>query len=127
MTALSPRQLFLLDLACRPIDEAFDGSVYLVGTAVQRQPHRDVDVRAMLPDKQFDRLLRAVGMPGITLFGMAIGQYLADLTGLPIDFQFQRQTEANEKHDGMRNPLGTRTLDEFVGDAPPKRTEPWKR
>ena len=28
------------------------------------------------------------------------------MTGLPIDFQIQRQSEANEKHDGPRSALG---------------------
>jgi hypothetical protein len=110
--------MFLLDLACQPIEEAFGfGSLYLVGTATERGPHRDVDVRLILDDKRHDKLCKAIGRKGIALLGLTIGQYLASLTGLPIDFQVQRRTEANVLHSGMRNPLGTRSLDNFRGDA----------
>jgi hypothetical protein len=120
MSALSPRQMFLLDLACQPIAEAFGGGVYLVGTAVTRGPHRDVDVRAILSDKQHDKLRKAIGYDGIALMGLTMGQYLHSLTGLPIDFQLQRTTEARARHPGgIRNPLGTRGLHNYKGDAQP--------
>jgi hypothetical protein len=115
--------MFLLDMACRPINQALGErgyGCYLVGTAASRQPYRDVDVRLMLSDKKHDRLRKAVGYDGIAFLGLAIGQYLASLTGLPIDFQIQRQTEANHHHPGgMRNPLGKRTMKNFKGDAQP--------
>lgn len=120
MSALSPRQMFLLDLACKPIAEAFDHSVYHVGTSAERQEYRDVDVRAILTDEHYDRLSKALGLDGIAFLGLAIGEYLHSLTGLPIDFQIQRQTEANDRHGGkMRNPLGLRSLTDFRGDAAP--------
>jgi len=119
MSALSPRQMFLLDLACKPITEAFGDGVYHVGTSAARQEYRDVDVRLMLSDKKFDRLEKAIGTKAVAFLGLAIGQYLASLTGLPIDFQVQRQTEANNYHGRkFRNPLGVRTLVNFKGDAP---------
>jgi hypothetical protein len=38
MSALSPRQMFLLDNACAPLRQAFpDYGPYLVGTAGQRE------------------------------------------------------------------------------------------
>jgi hypothetical protein len=125
MSALSPRQMFLLDLACQPLSEAFDsdGHAYLVGTAMQPRdgkPPRDIDVRFIMGDKKHDQLRKAIGYDGIAFLGLAIGQYLASLTGLPIDFQIQRQTEANHHHPGgMRNPLGHRNLANFKGDSPP--------
>lgn len=120
MSALSPRQMFLLDQACKPINEAFgDFGCYLVGTASKRQAYRDVDVRFIMTDKQFDRLHKAVKDVGLAFLGLSIGQYLASLTGLPIDFQIQRMTEANHHHPGgFRNPLGHRSLASYVGDAP---------
>lgn len=119
MSALSPRQMFLLDMACRPVSDALDGGVYMVGTATERGPYRDVDVRAIMRDKRYDRLERAIGGEGIAFLGLAIGQYLASLTGLPIDFQVQRMTEANAHHgDKMRNPMGKRSMRSFAGDAP---------
>lgn len=121
MSALSPRQMFLLDMACYPISQAFDNwGTYLVGTAVlprDGQPPRDIDVRSIMRDEAHDKLTEAIGADGIAFLGLAIGQYLASLTGLPIDYQIQRQTEANALHDGMRNPLGGRTLANYRGDA----------
>jgi hypothetical protein len=121
VSALSPRQMFLLDMACHPINEAFgEYGTYLVGTAMSPrngQPPRDIDVRTIMKDKHYDKLTRAIGLPGVAFLGLAIGQYLASLTGLPIDYQIQRMAEANVLHEGMRNPLGSRTLDRFKGDA----------
>lgn len=121
MSALSPRQMFLLDIACYPISRAFDQwGTYLVGTAVQPrggQAPRDIDVRSIMRDEAFDKLADAIGLDGIGFLGLAIGQYLASVTGLPIDYQIQRQTEANALHDGPRNPLGDRDLSRFRGDA----------
>ncbi len=120
MSALSPRQMFELDLACKPIRAAFDSQmcgVYLVGTAGVRGPYRDVDVRLMLADGYYDTLADAIGPPAIAFLGLAIGRYLASMTGLPIDFQIQRTTDANAKHAGPRNPLGARSLLNFAGDG----------
>lgn len=126
MTALSPRQMFLLDLACQPIQDTF-GHVYLVGTAAEKREKvrdtgfRDVDVRVMLSDKRYDRMVKAMGQDAMAFLGLAIGQYLASITDLPIDFQFQRTTEANDRHRGVRNPLGFRGMENFGGDATPER------
>ncbi len=120
MSAFSPRQMFLLDQSCKPIYEAFGqyGDIYLVGTSASRQEYRDVDVRLMVSDKRYDKIIKAMGRSGIIFISLAIGQYLASMTNLPIDFQIQRTTEANE-HKGLRNPLGCRSLASYVGDAMP--------
>lgn len=146
MTSLSPRQMFLLDLACKPICEAFGEPPYLVGSAQAPRSDgehpRDVDVRLILDDDTYSGLYGPLGQQGIAFLGLAIGQYLASLTDLPIDFQIQQRTAANEHH-GMtvrhdhtdpvvgcrceekrghqvrpRNPLGGRRLGEFAGDSP---------
>jgi hypothetical protein len=120
VSALSPRQMFLLDSACQPLMEVFGWSTYLVGTAMaprDGQPPRDIDVRTIVDDKQYDRLRKAIRKKGLAFLGIAIGQYLASLTGLPIDYQIQRRTEANALHAGQRNPLGHRNLDNYKGDA----------
>jgi hypothetical protein len=117
MSALSPRQMFLLDEACRPIRQAFGTAPYLVGTAGERGPYRDVDVRLMLDDFAYDQLGK-LGPATIPFLGLAVGEYLAARTGLPIDFQIQRTAEANAAHSGQRNPLGVRTLANYGGDAP---------
>lgn len=121
MSAFSPRQMFLLDEACKPIAKAFGENPYLVGTAVTRESgYRDVDVRLMLDDAKYDALAAAASPNGMAFFGLAIGEYLASRTGLPVDFQIQRLTEANRNHNGMRNPLGRRKLSSYRGDAVPE-------
>jgi hypothetical protein len=112
--------MFLLDQACQPLREAFpDYGPYLVGTATERGPFRDVDVRLIMEDEAFDKMAEGIGMAAIWFLGLGLGQYLASLTGLPIDFQFQRATEANAIHgEKMRNPLGLRHLFNYEGDAP---------
>jgi hypothetical protein len=113
--------LFRLDLACKPIAEAFGCEPYLVGSVQDRTAHArsDVDVRLILSDKKYDRLIKTPQMR--TMLDMAFSGYLRDLTGLPVDFQIQRMAEANERHKGkQRNPLGGRTLPNWVGDSTPK-------
>ena len=76
-------------------------------------------MRLILADERYGRLRKAVGKRGLALLGLAIGEYLAARTGLPIDFQIQQQTAANHHHPGgMRNPLGLRHLGNYGGDAP---------
>jgi hypothetical protein len=112
---LSVSQFHALDLACTRIREAFKSPPYLVGSVMERPDFRDVDVRLMLDDEEYAKLPRDQW----TVFGLAVSAWLSAFTGgLPIDFQFQQQTAANEKFgEGKRNPLGTRTLRSFTGDA----------
>lgn len=123
MSAFSPRQMFLLDLACKPIEEGI-GATFHVGTSAHgRTEYRDVDVRTILADEQYDALADAIEPAGVAFLGLAIGEYLHSLTGLPIDYQIQRQTEANAQHPWSRNPLGVRDLSNFRGDAAPAARE----
>lgn len=126
MGSLSPRQLFNLDQACKPIAEVFGVPPYLVGSSAahEKRRYRDVDVRLILVDAQFDQLRSVLGDGGIAFLGFVIGQYLEGKTNLPIDFQVQRMTEANRWHTGARNPVGCRGLDEFKGDATPVSVPP---
>lgn len=126
MSNLSPPRLYALDAACRPISEAFGFGVgpYLVGSVQERTagPSSDVDVRLILPDKQYDRLFAKQSPEFRTLLDLAFSGWLAAQTGLPIDFQIQRRTEANELHPKPRNPLGGRKLTAWLGDATPAPT-----
>lgn len=120
--ALSPRQMFLLDSACWPLRHAFPGhhGPYLVGSAMTGERSagaRDIDVRHIMEDEAYDAMVQALGIDSVRFLGIAIGQYLASITGLPIDFQFQQMTAANEDHDGPRNPLGIRAMGNYLGDA----------
>jgi len=98
--ALGPHQSFALNLACIPLRDAF-GTPYLVGSVFTRRHPRDIDVRLILPDDD-----STLSNPFRRQFlGHAITAYLTALTGLPIDFQFQSQTEAKSE-DGTRSALG---------------------
>lgn len=125
MSALSPPMLHRLDLACKPIADLFPfgSGPYLVGSVQERTagPSSDVDIRLILADKNYDRLMKGTPDGFATLLDFALSAYLRELTGLPIDFQVQRRTEANERHAGkQRNPLGRRRLNNWLGDARPE-------
>lgn len=104
-------EFFELNQACRTIVEAYGVCVYLVGSALERRDYRDVDIRCILNDEDFDQKY-----PGITgnfsfdarwsLDCSAISLFLSKHSGLKIDFQFQRQTQANEEYDGARSAVG---------------------
>ena len=125
MSTLSPPLLHRLDLACKHISECFGGfsGPYLVGSQQERTagPGSDVDLRLILPDDEYDALFAGAPKGFATLLDFALAAYVRELTGLPIDFQVQRMTEANAKHAGLqRNPLGRRHLTNWTGDARPE-------
>src|SRR5262245_51841555 len=81
---------------------AFGRPGYLVGSAIrEKSGWRDVDVRMILADEEWDAM--GLGEPrnthfnpkwvALTLAFSALGQRI---TGLPIDFQLQRQSDANQ-------------------------------
>lgn len=132
-TGLSPRQMYRLDMACSAIYEAFvDGKgpmtgLYLVGSVVKGDNsagRRDVDVRLMLDAPEYAALVDAIGINAVRFLGIAIGDHLATVTEVPIDFQIQQTQAANEKHGAYRNPLGCRSLGHFIGDGEPEKEEP---
>ncbi|MEU1663574.1 hypothetical protein ABZ547_08160 [Streptomyces sparsogenes] len=95
----------------REIEEAFGHLPYLVGSAMTGKTWRDVDVRLMLPDEEFDALFPDHLKPSRcdgkwSLLCAAISELGRIRTGLPIDFQIQRTTDANELYDGPRGALG---------------------
>jgi hypothetical protein len=92
------------------VQDYFGHVAYHVGSSLSSKEWRDVDVRLMLPDDEFDELFGVVKssevnpkLAAITLAFSALG---SQMTGLPIDFQIQPTTWANERYGGqMRNPL----------------------
>lgn len=107
---------FLLEKECQFLHQAFGGfGCYLVGSALERPDWRDVDVRFIMTDEEFETLFPDAG--GVErcrwefdarwiLLTTAISAHLSRATGLPVDFQFQPQTHANARHKGPRNALG---------------------
>lgn len=120
LRALTPLDQWRLSVACEPICEWL-GTPYLVGSVWDRRDPGDIDVRVILADSEFDALFGT--RPGLwSLLCLATATYLQRETGLPIDFQVQRQTEANEKHPGKRSALGL-PKDVFAGGGDGTRWE----
>lgn len=102
-----------LKLACEPINRAFGGGygIYHVGSSITRHDYRDVDVRLILDDAEFERLFGTGKKSPSTLdlwFLMcwAISEWMKHRTGLPVDFQIQSMAMANTpENDGPRNGL----------------------
>jgi len=108
MTYLTATQFTRLNDVCVPVRAAFGHGPYLVGSATEHAGFRDVDLRVIMPDDEFDALFAGRAMVW-SITCQAISHMLADWSGLPIDFQIQRMTEANEKYpDGPRHPMGLR-------------------
>jgi len=124
MSTLSPPVLHRLDLACKHIREVFGGfsGPFLVGSVQERTagPGSDVDLRLILDDDAYDALMAGTPNGFATLLDFALSAYVREQTDLPVDFQVQRMTEANDRHGGkQRNPLGGRSLTNWLGDARP--------
>ena len=86
------------------VADYFGHPPYHVGSSLKSKDWRDVDVRLILPDDEFAErfgleLFAEVNpkLAAVTLAFCALGQ---QMTGLPIDFQIQQQTHANEKYGG---------------------------
>lgn len=94
--------------------DAFGETAYHVGSSLYGKTWRDVDVRLMLDDDEFHALFPGYQSAGQAdakwgLVCAAISALGQQQTGLPIDFQIQSATDANEKfgrgNGNGRNPL----------------------
>jgi len=107
-----------LNMFGRIIHDAFGEFAYHVGsslTAKKGEPWRDVDVRLILDDDEFDRMFPGIDDPGRVVLhyrhqALAVvwSEFGSNMTGLPIDFQIQQMTYANTNAEceGPRSPLG---------------------
>ena len=88
-------------------------SPYLVGSVNERPDFRDVDLRIILPDAVFDRWWS--DPVRLRTLNHALSTWGQRETGLPIDCQVQRQTEASEQFGKkFRNPMGDRDWTRIV-------------
>ncbi len=103
-----------LDLFGLVVQDAFGHRPYLVGSAVEGKQWRDVDVRLILPDDEWEGLFGPAlhqGSPdpkwsSVCMAYSALGK---EMTGLPIDFQIQSRSHANGCYgDQRRDPLAIR-------------------
>jgi len=120
-------EFFCLNGACRIVEEAFNFShgTYLVGSSLHKRDYRDVDVRTILPDVEYDRLFpEKFGSdwrhPLWSFMCSSMSLYLSRHSGLKIDFQIQRMTEANAEYPSPEHERCA--IGQFVYRAPPKET-----
>lgn len=104
---LTVSQNFDLNVACKALD-VFDAyGVFHVGSSLTVPDYRDVDLRCILPNKEFDQMFHGEQRDAkLKFLNVAISEWIQARTGLPIDFQFQRMTDANEEFKGTRNAVG---------------------
>ena len=101
---LTMTQSYNLSLACQSL-RSFGAGTYLVGSILEKPDYHDVDLRCILFDDEYDRMFgdKKVGRSQLAFLNTAISEWFANRAGLPVDFQFQRMTEANEQFKGPRN------------------------
>lgn len=105
---LTVREQYNLNTACRSLT-CFGFGTYLVGSVMHRRDYHDVDLRCILEDGEYDKMFgtdEKAAEKRLHFLNAAVSEWLAARTGLPIDFQFQRQTEANAKFPGPRSFMG---------------------
>lgn len=103
------------------VESAFGAQCYQVGSSLNSKTWRDVDVRLILPDYVYEEMF---GKPDDAFRNsrwvahvLAFSSLGREMTGLPIDFQIQQQTDANTRYKGhQRNWIG----------AVPHRFVDWK-
>ena len=102
----------LLDEFGSQVWAAFGHPPYHVGSSLTSKTWRDVDVRLILPDDEYaawgfgDDAARPSHNEKWVSFVLAYSALGKAITGLPIDFQIQQQTYANEHYKGPRGALG---------------------
>jgi hypothetical protein len=99
-----------LDQFGQHLFEAFGETPFLVGSALYGKEWRDVDVRVILDDDVFDNMFPGwIGAGQNDMRWSIVCAAFSELgrarTGLPIDFQIQRMTDANASYQGPREPL----------------------
>lgn len=102
----------LLDRWGREVYEAFHSRPYLVGSVGRGERQwRDVDVRVCVPDEgawlvEFDDITDAIQSLRLRTVNLAVSLWGRQVTGLPIDFQFQPDAEFHAYDGQIRGALG---------------------
>lgn len=106
-----PTALLLHEFGSKVWD-AFGHVPYHVGSSLElKTGWRDVDVRLILPDDEYAAM--GLGKPNLPSHNakwvalcLAFSELGKIMTGLPIDFQIQQMSRANEDHDKPRSAIG---------------------
>jgi hypothetical protein len=111
-SSLGPHDFMLLDQWARQLYDAFAVRPYLVGSVRRGERQwRDVDVRILLPEGaawlgEIDGLSDTIVSLRLRTVNLAISLWGRQVTGLPIDFQFQPDAEFHAHDDEGRSALG---------------------
>ena len=112
--------VFRLEQACQQLNDAYKHPIWFmgifrVGSSLERPDWRDIDVRMILADEYFEHLFPNASDRGAwefdplwLLLTISISGWLSQVSGLPVDFQFQPMSHANERHKGRRDAIGLR-------------------
>lgn len=114
---------YKLNQACAIINQAFGNGFgcYLVGSSREHRDYRDVDVRLILDDDEYERLFGAGGSYTNALWSLmcvTISDWLSQQSGLPVDFQIQQQTQANVDHPGAGRRSALGIFLDYPGERP---------
>ena len=110
-----PHMLYLNEFGSQ-VWAAFGEPPYHVGSSLHGKKWRDVDVRLMLDDSKYDAMFGPESYKSEhtcdkwVALCMAFSELGRKMTGLPVDFQIQRCTQANEKYPHARSALGITPL-----------------
>lgn len=95
---LTVNQTYDLNIACHALRD-FGYGTFHVGSSLSRADYHDVDLRCILSNEEFDEMLAKesteIGDRKLKFLNVAISEWIQARTGLPIDFQFQRMSDAN--------------------------------
>jgi hypothetical protein len=100
---LTPSEMYTLCVAVEPLDAAFNTTPMLVGSVLTRPDYRDIDVRMVLMNDEYDHLFATENGGRLhNLMRFTITEWLNNRANLshPIDFDIQRMTEANIENEG---------------------------
>lgn len=117
---------YLLNMFGVEVRQAFGETAYHVGSSLtEKRGWRDVDVRLILDDGEYvgyfgDPLTPAHNALRLMSWNLAWSILGRHITRLPIDFQFQQQSLANEEFAGPRSALMFVSGAEFRAGAEPR-------
>lgn len=118
---LPPQSLFGLHAAASEVMKSYDSlGVYLVGSCLVHKDYRDVDVRCIMRDDDFEREFpkdEHGHRPKWMLTCLALSAWFRHVTGLPVDFQFQKMTLANERYPSRAHRRNSIGYYHWLGDA----------
>lgn len=91
------------------VQDYYGHECYHVGSSLHTKDWRDVDVRLILPDDEFTALFGDNEHAGtnrkLAAAVLAWSALAKAMTGLPVDFQIQSVTHANDRHPRSRSAL----------------------